>query len=233
MTVKEILRQAKKEKRTVLTEIEAKQVFTEAGINCTDTRLAPTKEDAVSLSEEIGFPVVLKISSVDITHKSDAGGVKVNLKDKVEVENAFDMIMRSAREKFPDADIEGISVQGMAKSGTEIIIGMIKDAQFGPVLMFGLGGILVEVLKDVAFRIVPLEKRDASEMIKEIKGYKLLEGYRGQDPVDIPYLEDMLVKLSVFVDNTPEIKEIDMNPVFAHKDGAVVVDARIVLEEAE
>lgn len=233
MTVKEILRQAKKEKRTVLTEIEAKQVFTEAGINCTDTRLAPTKEDAVSLSEEIGFPVVLKISSVDITHKSDAGGVKVNLKDKVEVENAFDMIMRSAREKFPDADIEGISVQGMAKSGTEIIIGMIKDAQFGPVLMFGLGGILVEVLKDVAFRIVPLEKRDASEMIKEIKGYKLLEGYRGQDPVDIPYLEDMLVKLSVFVDNTPEIKEIDMNPVFAYKDGAVVVDARIVLEEAE
>lgn len=233
MTGKEILRQAKKEKRTVLTEIEAKQVFTEAGITCTDTRLAPTKEDAVSLSEEIGFPVVLKISSVDITHKSDAGGVKVNLKDKVEVENAFDMIMRSAREKFPDADIEGISVQGMAKSGTEIIIGMIKDAQFGPVLMFGLGGILVEVLKDVAFRIVPLEKRDASEMIKEIKGYKLLEGYRGQDPVDIPYLEDMLVKLSVFVDNTPEIKEIDMNPVFAYKDGAVVVDARIVLEEAE
>ena len=109
MTGKEILRQAKKEKRTVLTEIEAKQVFTEAGITCTDTRLAPTKEDAVSLSEEIGFPVVLKISSVDITHKSDAGGVKVNLKDKVEVENAFDMIMRSAREKFPDADIEGIS----------------------------------------------------------------------------------------------------------------------------
>ena len=233
MTVKEILRHAKKEKRTVLTEIEAKQVFTEAGINCTDTRLASTKEDAVSLSEEIGFPVVLKISSVDITHKSDAGGVKVNLKDKVEVENAFDMIMRSAREKFPDADIEGISVQGMAKSGTEIIIGMIKDAQFGPVLMFGLGGILVEVLKDVAFRIVPLEKRDASEMIKEIKGYKILEGYRGQDPVNIPYLEDMLVKLSVFVDHTPEIKEIDMNPVFAYKDGAVVVDARIVLEEAE
>jgi acyl-CoA synthetase (NDP forming) len=233
MTIKEILRQAKKEKRTVLTEIEAKQVFTEVGINCTDTRLASTKEDAVSLSEEIGFPVVLKISSVDITHKSDAGGVKVNLKDKVEVENAFDMIMRSAREKFPDADIEGISVQGMAKSGTEIIIGMIKDAQFGPVLMFGLGGILVEVLKDVAFRIVPLEKRDASDMIKEIKGYKILEGYRGQDPVDIPYLEDMLVKLSVFVDNTPEIKEIDMNPVFAYKDGAVVVDARIVLEEAE
>ena len=162
MTVNEILSQAKKEKRTVLTEIEAKQILAEAGINCTDTRLAQGKDDAVSLSEEIGYPVVLKISSVDITHKSDAGGVKVNLKDRTEVENAFDEIMTSAKEKFPDADIEGISVQGMAKSGTEVIMGMTKDAQFGPVLMFGLGGVFVEVLKDVAFRIVPLEKRDAA-----------------------------------------------------------------------
>ena len=141
--------------------------------------------------------------------------------------------MTSARTMFPDANIEGISVQGMAKAGTEIIMGMTKDPQFGPVLMFGLGGILVEVLEDVAFRIVPIEKRDASEMIKEIKGYKLLEGYRGQDPSDIPYLEDILLKLSAFIDDAPEIKEIDMNPIFAYKDGAVVVDARIVLEEAE
>ena len=233
MTVNEILSKARKEKRTVLTEIEAKQIFKEAGINCTDTRLAPTKEDAVSLSEEIGFPVVVKISSVDITHKSDAGGVKVNLTDRAAVEDAFDEIMTSAKDKFPDADIEGVSVQSMAKPGIEIIMGMTKDAQFGPVLMFGLGGILVEVLKDVAFRIVPLEKRDAAEMIREIKGFKILEGYRGQDPADIPYLEDMLLKLSAFVDDTPEIKEIDMNPVFGYKDGAVVVDARIMLEDPE
>ena len=170
MTVNEILSQAKNEKRTVLTEIEAKQILAEAGINCTDTRLAKGKDDAVSLSEEIGFPVVLKISSVDITHKSDAGGVKVNLKDKASVENAFDEIMASAREKFPEADIEGISVQSMAKPGIEIIMGMTKDAQFGPVLMFGLGGVFVEVLKDVAFRIVPLEKRDAAEMIRDYLG---------------------------------------------------------------
>jgi acyl-CoA synthetase (NDP forming) len=119
----------------------------------------------------------------------------------------------------------------MARPGLEIIMGMFKDAQFGPVLMFGLGGILVEVLKDVSFRIVPLTKRDASEMIKDIKGQKLLEGYRGQEPANIPYLEDMLLRLSEFVDKTPEIKEIDFNPVFAYQDGAVIVDARIGLEE--
>ncbi len=230
MTVNEILSQARTEKRTVLTEIEAKQILAEAGITCTDTRLAKSKDDAVSLSEGIGFPVVLKISSVDITHKSDAGGVKVNLGDKAAVEQAFDEIMTSAKEKFPEADIEGVSVQSMAKPGIEIIVGMTKDVQFGPVLMFGLGGVFVEVLKDVAFRIVPLEKRDAAEMIRDIKGFKILEGYRGQDPADIPFLEDMLLKLSELVDKTEGIAEIDMNPVFAYKQGAVVVDARIILE---
>lgn len=232
MIAEEILAQAKKENRTVLTEIEAKQILQEAGISCTDTKLAATREEAVSLSDEIGYPVVLKISSVDITHKSDAGGVKVNLKDKASVEKAFDEIMASAEAKFPDANIEGISVQGMASPGTEVIIGMTKDPSFGPVLMFGLGGVFVEVLKDVAFRIVPLEKSDASEMIQEIKGRKLLEGYRGQPPADIPFLEEMLVKLSDFVDRTPGISEIDMNPVFAYEKGAVVVDARMIMDNA-
>ncbi len=231
MTVNEIISLARKEKRTVLTEIEAKQILQEAGISCTETKLAPTREQAVSLSNEIGYPVVLKVSSVDITHKSDAGGVKVNLKDQAAVETAYDEIMNSCRGQFPDANIEGISVQGMAKSGIEVIIGMTKDPSFGPVLMFGLGGVFVEVLKDVAFRIVPLEKSDANQMINEIQGKKLLEGYRGQDPADIPFLEDMLLKLSAFVDKTPEIKEIDMNPVFAYKEGAVVVDARIILDD--
>jgi len=231
MTVTEIISKARKEKRTILTEIEAKQIFKEAGINCTETKNAPTKEEAVALSNEIGYPVVLKVSSVDITHKSDAGGVKVNLKDQAEVEKAYDDIMTSCKAGYPDANIEGISVQGMAKAGIEIIMGMIKDPKFGSVLMFGLGGILVEVLKDVSFRVVPLDKGDASEMVSEIKGRKLLEGYRGQDPADIPYLEDMLLKLSAFVADKPGIKEIDMNPVFAYKDGAIVVDARIILEE--
>ncbi len=230
MSISQILNRAKEEKRTVLTEIEAKQILQEAGIPCTDTRLAKSRAEAVDLSDKMGYPVVLKISSVDITHKSDAGGVKVNLKDKAAVEKAYDDIMTSCTAKFPDAEIEGVSVQGMAKAGTEVIIGMTRDPSFGPVLMFGLGGIFVEVLKDVAFRIVPLEKQDASEMISEIKGKKLLEGYRGQDPVDVPFLEEMLLKLSALVDRAEGIAEIDMNPVFAYKQGAVVVDARIILE---
>ena len=229
MIVDEILAKARGENRTILTEIEAKQILNEVGIPCTDTRLSADKAQAVTLSEAIGYPVVLKISSVDITHKSDAGGVKINLKDRSEVENAFDEIMASCRAAYPEADIEGVAVQGMAEVGIEIIMGMIKDPSFGPVVMFGLGGVLVEVLKDVAFRIVPIEKIDAEEMIREIQGKKLLEGYRGQDPADIPCLQDMLVKLSEFVDRTPGIEEIDMNPVFAYKAGAAVVDARIIL----
>ena len=232
MIVDDILAKAREAQRTVLTEIEAKKILNEAGINCTDTRFAVDKAAAVALSEEIGYPVVLKISSADITHKSDAGGVKVNLGDREAVEKAYDEIMASCKAKHPDADIEGIAVQGMAKLGTEVIIGMTKDPSFGPVLMFGLGGIFVEVLKDVAFRIVPLERKDAAEMIQEIKGKELLEGYRGEDPADIPYLEEILLKLSDLVDRTAGIAEIDMNPVFAYKAGAVVVDARIILEAA-
>jgi acyl-CoA synthetase (NDP forming) len=231
MTTTEILQRARNEKRSVLTEIEAKQILQEAGIDCTNTKLAENKEEAVMLSEKIGYPVVLKVSSVDITHKSDAGGVKVNLQNKAAVEVAYDDIMNACLSQFPDADIEGVSVQGMAKPGTEVIIGMTRDSSFGPVLMFGLGGVFVEVLKDVSFRIVPLEQIDANEMITEIKGKKLLEGYRGQEPADIPFLEAMLLKLSTFVDTTPGIREIDMNPVFAYQKGAIVVDARIILED--
>jgi acyl-CoA synthetase (NDP forming) len=229
MTTARILSQAREEKRTVLTEIEAKQILAEAGINCTETVLATSREEAVALCDKTGYPVVLKVSSVDISHKSDAGGVKVNLNSKEEVEKAFDDIMTSCKAYAPDADIEGVAVQTMAEPGTEIIMGMINDASFGPVVMFGLGGVLVEVLKDVSFRIVPIDKNDAIEMTTEIQGKKLLEGYRGQDPADVECLRDMLVKLSAFVDATPGIEEIDMNPVFAYKDGAVVVDARIIL----
>lgn len=231
MNTAQILSKAREQERTVLTEIEAKQILGEAGINCTRTVLATSSDEAVALSDEIGYPVVLKVSSVDISHKSDAGGVKVNLADRQAVEQAYDEIMSSCRSYAPDADIEGVAVQGMAKPGTEIIMGMIKDASFGPVVMFGLGGVLVEVLKDVSFRIVPIEKSDAEEMTSEIQGRKLLEGYRGSEPADVLCLQDMLVKLSDFVDATPGIEEIDMNPVFAYNDGAVVVDARIILSK--
>lgn len=233
MTIAQILSRARQEKRTVLTEIEAKKILGEAGIACTPTVLATSQEKAVQISDEFGYPVVLKVSSADISHKSDAGGVKVNLQNRVEVEAAFTAIMTSCKKYAPAANIEGVSVQPMAKPGTEIIMGMIKDKSFGPVVMFGLGGIFVEVLKDVAFRIVPIEKEDAVAMMEEIQGKKLLSGYRGKEPADKKTLQDMLVKLSDFVNTTPGIEEIDMNPVFAYSEGAAVVDARIILSPQE
>ncbi len=177
------------------------------------------------------MPVVLKVISPEVIHKSDAGGVKLNLDSAEKVGHAYDDIMSAIKKKYPDAKINGVSVQKMARPGVEVIIGMSKDAQFGPVIMFGLGGILVEILKDVSFRIVPLEKRDAREMVKEIKGYPVLEGYRGQEAVDIEYLEGLILKVSDFVEQHPEINELDLNPVFAYSDGATAVDARVILGE--
>ena len=224
---------AKREGRTLLTEIEAKELLKQAGIGVVETRLATSEDDAVAISRELGFPVVLKIASPDVVHKSDAGGVKLGLKTSNQVAKAYEDIMKSIREKYPQAKIQGVSVQKMARPGVEVIIGMSKDAQFGPVIMFGLGGVWVEILKDVSFRIVPLERRDAREMIQEIKARPLLEGYRGQEPVDTANLEELILKVSSFVEQHPEIKELDLNPVFAYKDGAVAVDARVILETAQ
>ena len=150
-----------------------------------------------------------------------------------EVESAYDDIMSSVKQKNPEANIQGVSVQNMAKQGVEIIIGMSQDPQFGPVIMFGLGGVMVEILKDVSFRLIPLTEKDASDMIKEIKGYPMLEGYRGQAPCDISSLKQLLLKVSDFVVANPDIEEIDLNPVFAYSEGAIAVDARIVLGDKE
>jgi acyl-CoA synthetase (NDP forming) len=226
----DVFTDARTQCRTVLTEIEAKQVIREAGITVTETRLAASQKEAVNISKEIGYPVVLKIASPDITHKSDAGGVKTGLKDAGEVKKAYEDIMTSVAKKERKARIQGVTVQPMARSGVETIIGMFKDPQFGPVIMFGLGGIFVEVLKDVSFRLIPIEKRDAAEMIGEIKGKALLNGYRGQEPANTEALMDVMLKISALVEKTPEIKELDLNPVFAYRDSAMAADARIVLE---
>ena len=232
MTKAEILARAAKEKRSLLTEVESKELLKAARIPVVETRMATSKKEATELAVKLGFPVVMKIVSPDVVHKSDAGGVRLSIMNATQAGKAYTEILANIKKHYPKAKIVGVSVQKMAKQGIEIIIGMTKDAQFGPVIMFGLGGILVEVLKDVSFRIVPMTKRDASEIIAEIKGYPILKGYRGQDPADIPYLEDLIVKVSEFVDKTPEIKELDLNPVFAYKDGAMAVDARIILETA-
>ena len=233
MTKHQVIDKARSEGRTILTEIESKELLKPVGISVSDTRLATSREEVISVSRRLGFPVVLKISSSGITHKSDAGGVKLGLKTSRQVGKAYDDILATISQNHPQAVIEGVSVQKMARPGVEVIIGMSKDAQFGPALMFGLGGVWVEVLKDVSFRIVPLTRRDTAEMIREIKGYPLLQGYRGQEPVDVSNLEEWLLKVSDFVEQNPEIKELDLNPIFAYSDGAIAVDARIILEEGE
>jgi len=229
MSITEIIDRAKSEGRSILTEVESKQILAEAGIPIARAQLAATREEAVAAARQIGLPVVLKIVSPDISHKSDVGGVKLNLGSQEAVAAAFDEIVAAAQRAQPGATILGVSVQKMARPGVEVIMGMTKDPQFGPVLMFGLGGVFVEVLKDVAFRIVPLEPRDARQMIRDIQGFPVLEGFRGQEPADLAALEDMLMRLSAFVEGHPEIQELDLNPVFAYKDGALAVDARIVL----
>ena len=230
MMVSEIIDQMKKERRSHLTEVEAKNLLKAAGIPVTETKLARNEKQAVSISEEIGFPTVLKIISSEITHKSDVGGVKLGLKNATQVAKAYKDMLASVKKTFPQAKIEGVSVQRMASPGVEVIIGMSKDPQFGPLIMFGLGGVLVEILKDVSFRIVPVSRTDARKMIAEIKGYPLLKGYRGQEPVDIPFLEELIVKVSEFVEKNPELAELDLNPIFAYRSGAVAVDARIKMD---
>jgi len=216
--------------QNLLTEVESKELLKKAGIPVVEAKLSRSKKEAISISKEMGFPAVLKISSPDVIHKSDSGGVKLGLANATQVGKAYNEIISSVKQAYPEAQIEGVSVQPMAPPGVEVIVGMSKDPQFGPVLMFGLGGILVEVLKDVSFRIVPVTERDAREMIREIKGYPILEGYRGQKPASIPSLEKLIVKVSQFVEKNPHIKELDLNPIFAYPDKAVAVDARIILE---
>jgi len=231
MSPHSIIEKATRGSRTLLNEIESKALLSEAGIPVVETKLATSKQEAITISKKLGFPVALKIVSPEITHKSDVGGVKLGLKTSKQVEVGYGKILSAIKQKYPHAVIDGVSVQKMARPGTEVIIGMTKDAQFGPVLMFGLGGILVELMKDVSFRIVPLEKEDAREMIREIKSYPILEGFRGMEPVDVSILEGILLKLSRFVDENPEIKELDLNPIFAYRDGAVAADARVILEK--
>ena len=226
---KSILERLKAEGQSILAEVEAKEVLKEAGVPVNPTVMARSREEAVSISKKLGFPVVLKIISSDVLHKTEAGGVRLNLAGPEEVGEAYDSIMAAALDKYPQACIEGVSVQRMIIGGTEVIIGMTKDPQFGPMLMFGLGGILVEVLRDVSFRIVPLTEKDAGEMLSEIKGYPLLRGFRGSAPVDEDALVEVLLKLSGFIDQHPEIEELDINPLFASAGGVIAADARMVL----
>lgn len=227
-----VIEHARQQQRTLLTELESKQLLHDLGIPTTLGHLATSEDEAVRYAATLGFPVVLKIASPDILHKSDVGGVTLHIQDAEAVRQAFRTMQQSVATHAPTARLDGIIVQPMAEPGLEVIIGMSKDATFGPVLMFGLGGVLVEVLKDVAFRIVPLSQQDAAEMLRDIKGFAMLTGYRGNPAADLEALQHVLLTLSAFVADHPEIKEIDLNPIYAYAQGALAVDARVILEAA-
>jgi len=226
--VHQIIEKAKKEKRPLL-ETEAKELLKEYEIPVPDFRLIKSEDEITGLAKEINFPMVMKIVSPDIIHKTDAGGVKVGIKTEKEARIAYQEIIFEAKKYNKKAKISGVIVYPMVPQGTEIIIGIMKDPHFGPVIMFGLGGIFVEILKDISFRILPIEERDAEEMINEIKGSKILKGVRGEGPKDIKAIKNLLLKISQLALENPEISEIDLNPVLVFEKGLQVIDARMIL----
>jgi acetyltransferase len=219
--------------RDALGDIDVLQILAAYGIPVPETRLSHSTKESVALAEELGFPVVMKIVSPDILHKSDIGGVRVGIKSSDEVRTADVAIMTTARRYAPDAEIRGVSIQKMVPKGREVILGVTNDPTFGHLIGFGLGGIYVEVLRDIVFRVAPLTPGDAAEMIKEIRSYHILQGVRGEPPADINAVIDCMLRLSQLVTDFPEINELDINPLMVAErgGGAIAVDARIILSQ--
>jgi acetyl coenzyme A synthetase (ADP forming)-like protein len=229
--VRTILQKAKGEKRTFLPEPEAQGVLKAYGFPVLKFKLSKNREECLEAAKEVGYPVVLKIVSPDVVHKVDVGGVKVGIEDEEKLLKAYDQIMTSVKQHKPDADIRGILVQEFAPGGKETIIGMNRDPLFGPMIMFGWGGVYVEALRDVTFRLAPMRESSAPRMIQEIRAYKILQGFRGEPPSDIDAIAECLQRLSQLVIDFKEIKELDINPlmVFPKGKGARVIDARIAI----
>lgn len=217
--------------RVNFVETEARELLKAYGFPMSEFRLAKSGDEAIQIAEGMGYPVAMKIVSPEIIHKSDAGGVKLNIKTKNDVLKAFNEITSNARTYNRKAEIYGVMITPMVDRGIEIIIGMATDQTFGPTLMFGVGGIFVEILKDVSFRVAPLTRKDAYEMIEQIRGFPILKGARGRKPADIDALVDVIMKISALVTENHEIAEVDLNPVLAFEQGASVVDTRIILHE--
>jgi acetyltransferase len=203
------------------------------GMRLPPSELAQSPEAAVEIANRLGYPIVLKISSPDILHKSDIGGVRVGLQSAGEVRDAYELIEYRARRYQPNADIRGILVQQQAPKGRECLVGVSRDPQLGPLIGFGMGGIYVEVLKDVVFRLAPLSKQEAQEQIESIRSFPILRGVRGEAPADLPSILDTLLRTSQLVSDFPEIVEMDINPlmVYDQGQGAIVLDARIILHD--
>ncbi|MGC8786975.1 MAG: acetate--CoA ligase alpha subunit [Anaerolineae bacterium] len=233
--VAQIFARARSEGRLTLGDAESREIMEAYGLRIPRSILARTVEEAVEAADSIGYPVVMKVASPDILHKSDIGGVRLNVANAEQVRDLFDLLIFRAQRYMPEAQIWGVLVQEMVAKGKEVIIGVNRDPQFGPLLMFGLGGIYVEVLKDVTFRIAPVSRQEATEMIDEIRSYHLLRGVRGEKPSDLDAIVDAILRVSQLVTDFPEIVEMDINPLMVHEagKGAVAVDMRFVLKEKE
>ncbi len=209
-------------------EPEAKAILGSYGVGVTNDVLCRTPEEAIEAARRIGYPVVMKIVSPQIVHKSEYGAVRLRIMSDQEVTAAFSETVSSSRRKIDGLDVRGVIVSETA-SGQEMIIGSMRDPQFGQMVMFGLGGVNVEIFKDVAYRLAPLEEVDAIEMIAELKGKKLLEGFRGRERVDVRVLTSVLMAVSRLLADFDDIEEMDLNPVFGNERGVKVADARIIL----
>ncbi len=231
--VKKIIKNYRQRGQLRITEQDAKAVFEAYGFNIPGGSVATTSEMAVATADKLGYPVVMKIVSQDVVHKSDAGGVRVGLKNAREVEDAFDLMMMRIPKRVPGARLEGVLIEEMKAGGREVIIGMTRDPQLGSLVMFGLGGIFVEVMSDVAFHIAPITADEAMQMLEATKTFKLLKGVRGQKGVDIESVALGLQRISQLVVDFPEIKELDINPLkvgYTHAE-TVALDARIALSD--
>jgi acetyltransferase len=215
-------------------EVDAKKILKSYGFSVPEGALCISPKQAVDLSDYMGYPVAMKIVSQDIIHKSDAGGVVINLADGVAVRDAYDLMMMRIERQMPDAGLEGVYIEEMAPKGREVILGMNRDPQFGPMMMFGLGGIFVEVMKDVAFHLAPITKEEAMQMLEATRSYELLRGARGQAAVDLDAIAEGLQYISQLVTDFPQITEMDINPFIVGPVGtqAKVADARITLSES-
>jgi len=219
------------EGRYVLMEPEAKRLCSEYGIPVPEFRLARSVEEAVRHAEEIGYPVVIKVVSPQVIHKTDVGGVVLNVSNAEQVREAYNRVVENTLRKLPSAEIVGVLVEEQARAGVEVIVGAFKDEQFGQTVMFGLGGVFVEALDDVSFRVAPVSESDAEEMVREIRGYRILEGYRGRPPADLEAIKSIVVNVSRMVMELQEIREVDLNPIYVYDRGAVAVDVRVILEK--
>jgi acetate---CoA ligase (ADP-forming) subunit beta len=229
VSVDEIISKAKHENRKVLTEFESKTLLNSIGFPIPEQKLVSEEEglDAViNAVEKIGYPVVMKLMAEDVVHKSDVGAVKLNLTNKEAIKDAYNELLN-----IESKSKKSISIQKMEKAPiAEIIMGSLQDAQFGPTIMFGIGGVLVELMKDVSFRISPISDFDADEMIHEIKGFQLLDGYRGKPKADLEAIKQSLIKIADLAFQYQSILEMDLNPVFVYETGLKCVDARIILK---